>query len=132
MRVYVIALRLLSAFLAIEQDGFDTHGKTEGDILKMGMQEWSEFYAAKEGASTAAMTQAADIYGQVAKKRNVRILDGLDGIVKERTLKLRRLLGIYASSSVDVAYAESGGGTMYNTMWASVSGVVEDTLYLLI
>jgi hypothetical protein len=125
-----IFLLLLFGSIAVAQDTYDTHGKTEAQILAMGMEQWSDFYTSKEGTSTASMTQAAGIYGDVARKRNDLLLkEKNDAKVKDLTLKLRKLLGQLASSSVDIGYAESGGETMYNPMWASVSGVVEDTLY---
>lgn len=132
MRAGLCLLLLVLGCFAWGQDTFDTHGKTEAEILKMGMQEWSDFFTSKEGASTASMTEAAGIYGQVAKKRTDKLLETCDAKTKDRTLKLRRLLGSFANSSVDIAYAEAGGGTMYNTMWASVEGVVEDELYALV
>ncbi|MFI5384750.1 MAG: hypothetical protein ACHQ50_01400 [Fimbriimonadales bacterium] len=128
MRLVTIVV-LLAMGIASAQN-YDTHGKTEADILKMGMDEWTSFFTSKEGSSTASMTEAAGIYGDIAQRRNDRLLK--DRADKPKFVKLRKLMHTFASSAVDVSYCESGGGTMYNTMWAAVSGVVEDTLYSLI
>ncbi|HWA83628.1 MAG TPA: hypothetical protein VG820_09355, partial [Fimbriimonadaceae bacterium] len=66
MRRLLLCLLLLLSALAVAQDQPDMHGKTDAQILRMGMEKWSEFYTSKEGTSTASMTEAADIYGQVA------------------------------------------------------------------
>ncbi len=124
---------LLIAGSAWSQDTYDTHGKTEAQILQMGMDKWSDFYTSREGTSTASMTQAAGIYGDVARKRNDKLLSGLhDSEKRSRLQKLRKLIATFSSSAVDVAYCEAGGGTMFNTMWAAVTGTVEDALHLLI
>lgn len=133
MRCLLAVLFLLLRSFAGAQETVDTHGKSDTQILKMGMDKWSDFFTSKEGTSTASMTEAADIYGQVATRRNDRLIKKLSDPKRAQTmLKLRKLMTELASSSVDIAYAEAGGGTMFNTMWASVAGVTEDALYGLI
>lgn len=133
MRCLAALLSLLLLSFTWAQDAVDTHGKSDAQILKMGMEKWSDFYTYKEGTSTASMTEAAGIYGQVATRRNDGLIQRLSDRKRAQTiLKLRKLMTDLASSSVDIAYAEAGGGTMYNTMWASVAGVTEDALYELI
>jgi len=133
MRRLLPCFTLLLASLALAQESHDTYGKTDAQILEMGMEKWSDFFAAKAGGSTSTMTEAAGIYGEVAKRRNDLLLSGkVQTKPRGKILKLRKLMSGFASSSVDVAYCESGGGTMYNTMWAAVTGVVEDTLYRLV
>ena len=106
------------------------HGKTEAQILKMGPEAWMSYYSDKVGGSTADMCEGASIYGKAALHRNNALLaKQLDADVKQRIAKLRSLMTTYATSSIDVNYCLSGGGTMYNPMWASVQGEVEDTLY---
>lgn len=121
---------LLLAGLASAQESHDTYGKTESQILKMGMDDWMHFFTSKAGSSTADMCEGAGIYGEVAQTRNDRLLKTeKDRDLKQRVLTLRKLLAKFDSSSIDVQFAESGGGTMYNPMWASVTGEVEDLLY---
>jgi len=130
---YLALFLLLSAGLSEAQDTYDAHGKTESQILQMGLDKWTDFFTSKEGDSTATMTEAAGIYSDVAVKRDDRLLKTLhDDKARTRFLKLRSLMDTFATSSVDAGYCESEGGTMFNTMWAAAPGLVEDTLYLLI
>ncbi|HVT11499.1 MAG TPA: hypothetical protein VHE55_04470 [Fimbriimonadaceae bacterium] len=133
MRAALLLLFALFTCLAGAQDAVDTHGKSEAQILQMGMDKWIDFYTSKEGTSTASMTEAAGFYGDVAQRRNDRLIKSMRDRKRAKTiLDLRKLMSDLASSSVDIAYAEAGGGTMYNMMWASVGGVTEDALYALV
>ena len=126
---FLLLLFVLIPILARAQEQVDTHGKTEAQILEMGMDGWMNFYTANVGSSTADMCEAAGVYGAIAEKRNNGLLKAAPTKRKAQILKLRKLLGQFDSSAVDVGYCESGGGTMFNPMWASVSGEVEDALY---
>ncbi|HTQ11426.1 MAG TPA: hypothetical protein VMI31_15280 [Fimbriimonadaceae bacterium] len=132
-RLALVLLLLFSAGFASAQDTHDTHGKTEAQILSMGADKWMSFFTSKEGDSTASMTEAAGIYSEVAQKRGDRLLRGIaDSSRRIRLTRLRGLLDTFAVASVDAGYCESEGGTMFNTMWASAPGQVEDLLYSLI
>lgn len=128
---FLLPFLLLTSFASAQVD--KQTGKTEAQILKMGAEGWMSYYTEKVGSSTADMCQGARIYGDAAKHRNDRLLaNQLDGDFKLQVEKLRKLLTAYANAGVDYDYALSGGGTMYNIMWASVEGEVEDTLYAIL
>ncbi len=127
MRLLSIVLVLLAGLV-----GAQVAGKTEAQILKMGMDGWTDYYTRKVGGSTADMCRAAGVYGEAARHRTDRMLRGKPPALRTRIFRLRNLLMDFDSASIDCAYAEAGGGTMYNPMWASVVGEVEDTLYALL
>lgn len=105
-------------------------GKTDAQIIAMGIDKWQDFYTKKQGYSTADMCQANDVYGQAVKRRNNRLLqDQLDGDFKLKIEKLRSLLNTYGSTSIDIAYTRTGGGTMWNPVYAAVLAEGEETIY---
>lgn len=108
-------------------------GKTDAQIIAMGMNGWQDFYTKKVGYSTADSCNANTLFGEAVARRNDKLLaDNLDGDFTAKVRKLRKLLNTYTSSAVDVGYVRSGGGTMWNPVYAGTLGEGELTLYAIL
>ncbi len=105
-------------------------GKTDAQIIAMGPQKWQDLFTSKIGSSTADMCRANEIYGQAVTRRNDRLIQSqLDGDFVQQVTKCRELLSTYGSTCIDLAYAITGGGTMWNPVYAGITGDSEMTLY---
>lgn len=112
-----------ASLLVLALSGQSTLGKTDSEIIKMGRSAWYDYYVSKEGESTADSCNAEQVFGEVLKRRNDRLLQGAPA---KRALitKVRTDLKTFQSAIYDVGYALSGGGTMWNVVY---SGVLADT-----
>lgn len=107
----------------------DTFGKTNAQILEMGLDNWSKFYAAHAGDSTAASVTASGLYGDLAYERNSRLIRGRKRSEAKRLGQIRKMLEDFGGSVMQLGYRASGGGTMWNQMSAGSYAEAEDTLY---
>jgi hypothetical protein len=128
MKYVALFLLLLVPFSALAQDSVDTYGKTEAEILSMGMQKWYDFYTSKAGDSTAAMSNGWGIYAEVAGKRNDKLM-AEHSDKKAGGMKLRNLLQDFGAQSVSISSDKSGGGTMWGPVSASMAAELEDVVY---
>jgi hypothetical protein len=131
MKCWPLFLLLLLPLTAGAQDSVDTYGKTEADILQMGMSSWYDFYTSKAGESTAAMSSAYGIYTDVAGKRNDKIIASHPSL-KARSKRLRSLLIDFGSQSIAISSDKTGGGTMWVPVGSEMTAEVEDTLNLIL
>lgn len=126
-------MRLLSLLLLLLMSvaGFaQTLGKTDAQILAMGKTKWLDYYAEKEGTSTADMCDANASYGAALKRRNDRLIaENLDGDWVSKLRKLRKLLTSFGTSAIDLSYNRAGGGTMWNIFYSAIDTDVEEVVY---
>lgn len=115
------------SLLVLALSGQSTLGKTDAEILKMGRSAWYDYYVSKEGDSTADSCNAEQAFGEVLKRRNDRLLQKTP---TKRALihKVRTDLKAFQSAVYDVGYALSGGGTMWNVVYAGVLADTEETV----
>jgi hypothetical protein len=124
--LFALALVCAIPALADDADGIDTLGKTDAEILAMGMPDWYYWYTAQQGESTAAMSQAYSSYAAAARRRNAAMPQQADA------LELQRLLREFGEKSLDIAYNFSGGGTMWIPIYGQMACDVEDVTYMLL
>jgi hypothetical protein len=101
-------------------------------ILKLGREKWFTHYTSKEGESTAAMCDAEALFGAALKRQNDRKLATTKSTTKANVKKLRPLLTDYRNTMVDLGYATSGGGTMWNPVWAGTMADTEEVVDFLL
>jgi hypothetical protein len=124
---------MLAAILAITllapQDNVDTYGKTQAEVLAMGPDAWFKFYTAQAGDSTAAMSNAYGIYGDIAAARNKRMLSSSHLKDRSKLEKLRSLMANFGGDMINLGSLLSGGGTMWNVVSAQQYADAEETFY---
>jgi hypothetical protein len=123
------ALLLLIPVISVAQDSYDTYGKTEAEILAMGHEKWNTFYESKAGDSTAAMGEQNEIFGEVATRRNDRLLKKAKAQTKKRVAKLRNLMGDFAGTACELGSNMTGGGTLWNPIEADIPAGVEQVVF---
>lgn len=102
--------------------------KTDSEILKMGREKWSEYYSENIGYSTASMSNAEALYGKALYRANSAKLPKSPKTVQTLVKKVRPLLTSLRVSSIEVASGFSGGGTMWNPVYAGVQADVEECI----
>lgn len=103
-------------------------GKSDAQILKMGRQLWGDYYAEKAGSSTVDMCTSERIYGEVLKRRNDRLISKASRSTKAVVKSLRKDMIQYMSGVYDVGMALSGGGTMWNIVYAGCQPDTEEVV----
>jgi hypothetical protein len=101
-------------------------------ILKLGRAKWFDHYTSKEGSSTAAMVDAESMFGAALKRKNDRVLASRSSSTRATVKKLRPLLTDYRNSMIDLGYAASGGGTMWNPVWGGTMADAEEVVEFLL
>ena len=125
----MVALILSALFQA--QIPADTYGKTESQILAMGPQKWYDFFTAKAGESTYAMSNAYGIYGDVAAKRNDRLF-AVNTSHTRQIKKVGKAVVEFGSDMVALGSAITGGGTMWGPIGSSSYAEAQDVIYSLL
>ena len=125
----MVALILSALFQA--QIPADTYGKTESQILAMGPQKWYDFFTAKAGESTYAMSNAYGIYGDIAAKRNDRLF-AVNTSHTRQIKKVGKAVVEFGSDMVALGSAITGGGTMWGPIGLSSYAEAQDVIYSLL
>jgi hypothetical protein len=130
MRILLLCLLLVACpsppARAAETDGIDTLGKTDAEILAMGMPDWYYYFITHNGESTAAMSQAYSSYAAAARQRNATMPQS--AVATE----LHDLLREFGENSLDIAYNFSGGGTLWIPLYGQMACDAEDITYALL
>ncbi len=103
-------------------------GKSDAQILKMGRQAWGEYHGEKAGTSTVDMCTSERIYGEVLRRRNDRLLAKANRSTKADVKSVRTLMVEYMGGVYDVGMALSGGGTMWNIVYAGCQPDTEEVV----
>lgn len=110
----------------------NTYGKTESQILAMGPDRWSAFYESKTSDSTADMAKGAQIFGDIARRRNDGLVKTASPTLRNRVLKLRTLMNDYAGAAIDLGYNFDGGGTIWVPISAGIETDIERVLHAIL
>lgn len=121
------ALLCLATTIAFAQDHPPKYGKTDAQILAMGLDKWMDFCGGKDG-SNLGMIQASHAYASAAKIRNDRYI-ARSGMASDFR-RLRSLLDDYEEQLTTVGYYISGGGSMWSVIGAGGEADVEDLIYI--
>lgn len=119
----------LLALLALTgQDAPDWLGMTAEQVVRLGRDRFAEKYTLKHGYSTAAMSGAQTEFGAALKAVNDAWLDRQARSLRERADKLRPALERFQTTCYDVGVRLSGGGTMWNPVYAGTTADVEEAV----
>jgi len=105
-----------------------TYGKTDVQILSMGLNKWVDFASSKDG-SNLGMIQASQAYRSAAARRNDRQFARMPLGSARDMRRLRGLLRDYSDQCSTVGSYISGGGSMWSVIDAGANAEVEDVLY---
>ncbi|RYG34165.1 hypothetical protein EON81_16280 [bacterium] len=122
-------IAILAAIALMGQNTKDTYGKTNEQILAMGYNAWSDFYNAKAGVSTIAMSNAAGLYGDALMARNDRLMKRLKPTESARFKRLRTSMLDFKNEAIGMGVSLTGGGTMWNPIAAGMQVDTETALY---
>ena len=122
MKKLLLSLLIFCAIPAMAQDPM--LGKSCDEILAMGHEKWSEYWATKRGASEADMDQAAVVYADCLKKSNEAELPKLQAPDRDRLLGYKKLYSDFRVKVMEQQMTRAGGGTMYTH--GSIRGAVAD------
>lgn len=132
MRAAFLWIVLLVSTLGFAQSAPRTFGKTDAEILKMGYAGWMEFHGKRAGETTTDLVEGTDVYRRVLERRNNRLIAKLAPSKGAEMRRLRQRALDYSLSLNEVAYLESGGGTMFRLSGASLTVETEEMLYALL
>jgi hypothetical protein len=120
------------AMLAGVRQPVDTYGKSNAEMLKMGCAAWYKFYTGHAGDSTAAMSNAYGIYGDVARSRNDDLIAHLSEPKRSHLRSLRKMIIEFNGDMISIGTTVTQGGTLWNTVTEQGGAEAEDTIYALI
>lgn len=106
----------------------DLHGKSAEQIVKMGHEKWYDFYIGREGESTMSMSFCETYYGWAMRTVNNKTVFSQSMDEQNRITHLRDNMEKFAYSCIEVGRAYSGGGTLWNPVYAGVVGDVEEAV----
>lgn len=106
----------------------ERHGKSAAEIESMGRAGWYRFYTEKEGGETTmSMTFAESYFGWALRTENNRRMNRA-GASAETVAFFRANMKEFKHRSIDVGRAYSGGGSMWNTVYAGTEADVEEVV----
>ncbi len=124
-------LALLALTCAVAQSD-DQLGMSDDQIIKLGKQRWYEKFVAKNGESTAGMSEAHQIFARVLKRRNDRLALKRSFAERKRMHDLRVKLRAFGEKMLAAGEGMSGGGTMWIPVYSSNAADAEEALYAVI
>lgn len=134
MRAPLTVLILLSAAACIAESPSrgDLQGKSPSQVVAMGREKWFEFFTSKVGDSTAAMSGAESLYGACLKIANDKAIVKLPKEKRDQLGKLRYQLNRFNDEAIRLGEILSGGGTMWNPVFAGILADNEEAVAVLI
>lgn len=134
MRFPLAALILLAASLGAAQapTRADLQGKTPAQVVAMGRDKWFTYFTGKVGDSTAAMSGAESLYGACLKISNDKVITRLPKEKREQIGRLRYQLNRFNDEVVRLGEILTGGGTMWNPVYAGILADNEEAVAVLI
>lgn len=112
-------------FYAIQWNRSAYLGKSPEQIVAMGRDKWFAAYTKKHGEHTRGMCDAETTYGDALKNLNDRALRRLPAARRAFLESARYHCKQIALRGHEVGYAITGGGTIWNPMFASIHPSVE-------
>lgn len=114
---------------AAEEEYPRRFGKSEKQILAMGLERWMEYQGGKAGQSTAAMNEGMAAYRQALRSRNDRLARKATSRLRNQVAALRPLLERFTQSTVEIGSFITGGGTLWSLVHSDALVDAETTLY---
>lgn len=110
----------------------DVPRKSDAAIIKMGRSKWFEFYTSKAGDSTAAMCDAESFFGEALLRTNDKELAKQAQATRRFIGSSRTLMADYRNALIELGSVFSGGGTMWNPVYAGTLADVEEVVAAII
>jgi hypothetical protein len=110
MRFALVFLFALSSSGAISQDRL---GKSQVEIVGMGLEKWVEFYTSQKGHSEADVNAAHHVFAACQKAENESAIAALQQPDRDRLTKYKALYVPFREQAIKLASLYAGGGTMY-------------------
>jgi hypothetical protein len=121
---------LLTVFLSFQE--VEEPNLPDAEIVKMGRNKWFDLYTSKVGNSTAAMCGAEHRFGAALKGVNDAKLRTATDARRQTVNLLRPELAEYRTALVELGSVFSGGGTIWNPVYAGTEADVEETIALIL
>ncbi|MGE3125965.1 MAG: hypothetical protein AB7F50_06930 [Fimbriimonadaceae bacterium] len=121
----LLGLVLLTAIAHCQVER-DWLGMTPTQVERMGRAKFVDEFSTKHGSSTMAMCDAEGSYGEAVRALNQAWVKKHAPANRELMERIRPLVERFKLLSCEVGSAISGGGTMWNPVYASILGDVEE------
>ena len=119
---------LVVGYFAIQWNRASFLGKSPEQIVAMGRQRWSDIYSKKFGQSTHDLCDAEEKYGFALKNLNDRAITRLPKSRQVWLTEVRKTTREYAVEAHQIGLIVSGGGSMWQTLNATILPDVEETI----
>lgn len=123
---------LAAPILASGPSRKDLQGKTPEQVVQMGRAKWFTYFTGKVGDSTAAMSGAERLYGDCLKFVNDKTIVKLPKAKRDQIGRLRQQMDFFHSDLIYLGDMLSGGGTMWNPVYAGILADCEETVAVFI
>lgn len=130
--VLLVACCLASPLFAAGPSRKDLQGKTPEQVVQMGREKWFHFFTGKVGDSTAAMSGAERLYGDSLKFVNDKTIVKLPKAKRDSIGRLRQQMDTFHSELIYLGDMLSGGGTMWNPVYAGILADCEELVAVFI
>lgn len=134
MRLLVPLMLILTAASTMAQapSRADLQGKTPDQVVAMGRKKWFGYFTTKVGDSTAAMSGAERLYGDCLKHSNDKAIVKLPKARRTLIGRLRVQLYRFDDEVVRLGEILTGGGTMWNPVYAGLQADCEEAVRVFI
>ena len=123
---------LVSPLFADGPSKKNLQGKTPEQVVQMGRDKWFKFFTGKVGDSTASMSGAERLYGDSLKYVNDKTIVKLPKAKRDAIGRLRQQLDTFHTELINLGDMLSGGGTMWNPVYAGVLADNEEAIAVFI
>jgi hypothetical protein len=127
----MVAHLIVTALLAFQAGNSSKLGHTDKQIAAMGEAKWVNYYTDKVGGSTADMCDAEVVYGGAIFRLNQAALKKKPEATRAAVEKLRKHMASYRMALIDVGRSLTGGGTMWNPIYASDQADIEESIAII-
>ncbi|MBV6459188.1 MAG: hypothetical protein HONBIEJF_02331 [Fimbriimonadaceae bacterium] len=100
----------------------------DAKMIRMGRSKWFDYYTSRAGSSTMAMCDAESFYGEAVRRTNDKTLARHPTKMRRFVGSTRTLLTNYRNSLIELGSIFSGGGTMWNPVYAGTMADVEEVV----
>lgn len=121
-----------AASLAKPPSKADLEGKTPDQVVAMGREKWFSYFTGRVGDSTAAMSGAERLYGDCLKHSNDKVIVKMPKEKRDLIGRLRVQLYRFNDEAVRLGEILTGGGTMWNPVFAGLQADCEEAVRVFI
>ena len=119
---------LVVGYFAIQWNRGNFLGKSPEQIVAMGRAKWSELYSKKFGQSNTRFCDAEEKFGIALQNLNDRAITRLPKTRQVWLQEVRKNTQEYASQAHEIGSLVTGGGTLWQTIDATILPDVEQTI----